>query len=327
MRLRELVAVLTVGCFLLATRSVQADEADDKVQIAKPQDMTLDTKDGVELRCTYYPGGVIQTDRDKFQKIDGKKVVPIMMIHGWGGQRGDFDGLARMLQAMGHAVIVPDLRGHGSSTTQEIPGRDAKTLELDRMNKVDILAMVAADLESVKSFLKKENNDAKLNIEALCVIGSEFGAVLAVNWSFQDWSWRQLPNYKQGQDVKAMVLLSPIRQFKGVSADAAMRHPAIRSQLSVMIVSGRASDDYSDARRLHNNFERYHEEPPQDREERLEKQDLFFISPETSLVGTKLLAGRGLNVAQNIAVFINLRLVNKMDDFKWQDRTNPLAGG
>ena len=47
----------------------------------RPQDIGLETKDGVMLRCTYYEGTA------------GKKSVPIIAIHDWDGQRGDFDRL------------------------------------------------------------------------------------------------------------------------------------------------------------------------------------------------------------------------------------------
>lgn len=330
MTLRSTFASLAFTTFTLLMPFAGRSHADEqeKLTIPDPTDVTLDTNDGVQLRCTYYPGGVFQVDEKTFKKVDGKNVVPIILIHGWEGQRGDFDELAKALQRRGHASIIPDLRGHGSSTTQQIPGRDmTRTLSADKMNKLDVVAMITADLEAVKSFLMKENNAGNLNIEMLCVIGSQTGAMLAMNWSFRDWSWPQLPSIKQGQDVKALVLLSPDRQFKGITSDEAMRHPAIRSQLSVMIVSGRQSPDYADAKRIFDNFERYHEKPPSDRKERLEKQDLFFISPDTTLSGTKLLKGPGLNIDQNIAVFIDLRLVRKQDQFKWQDRSNPLSGG
>jgi hypothetical protein len=52
---------------------------------------------------------------------------------------------------------------------------------------------------------------------------------------------------------------------------------------------------------------------------------LSLSTPDTSLQGTRLLGGRGLDVQGRISRFINRRLVEKSEQFRWKDRTNPLA--
>ena len=265
------------------------------------EDITLTTKDGVRLRCTYYPGG------------NGKKTVPVIMLHGWGGRRGEFHELALDLQKAKHAVIVPDLRGHGRSTQRVLADGltiDDTPLEAEKFNKQAITSMIH-DVEAVKQFLLAKNNEGDLNIELLCVVGSEFGAILALNWAVLDWNAPRLPAYKQGQDVKALALISPSQSFKGLTTRAATSHPVVRRDLSIMIAAGDGAKDYSDAKRLHRTFLRFHTDAS--------KRDLVFLPSETSLSGTQLLNARGLNADRNVGVFINERLVKRSDRFPWAD--------
>ena len=289
-----------------------AQPADDD-KIPEPEDITLETKDLVQLKCTWYAG------------VNGKKTVPIIIVHGWEGNRNQFDSLALFLQSKeggGHAVIVPDLRGHGASTSRKLPNGEEVPLDRERFRPQDFAAMVQFDLEAVKSHLMKQNNEGKLNIEALTIVGSEFGSLVALGFAVQDWSWPQLATIKQGQDVKALVLISPEKTFKGMTATKALQHPVVRAHLSILIVAGRQDrSGYSDAKTIYTQLKRYHPDPPP--AEVRDKKDLFLGEPDTSLRGDKLITAPGLNVAGMIRSFIELRLVNK--DIDWTDRTSPFA--
>ena len=93
---------------------------------------------------------------------------------------------------------------------------------------------------------------------------------------------------------------------------------------STMIVAGKQeSKSYGEARRLYDSLERYHVKVSSDPEEQRKKKDLFAVYAETSLQGTKLLTN-ALNVPNNIASFIKLRLVDKADELAWTERRNPL---
>jgi pimeloyl-ACP methyl ester carboxylesterase len=311
-RYRISPAILSAGLalFVLAscTSTVLAQRAKKTTEIPEPEDLTLETKDGVALRCTWYPGA-------------GKKdTIPIMLIHGWEGQRSEYHSLASGLQELGHAVIVPDLRGHGQSMTRDLPNGDTDTLDPEKFRTRELESMVW-DLEACKKFLREKNNAGECNINSLCLVGSEFGCIVALRWAAMDWSAPILPAFKQGQDVRAVVLLTPIQSFKGVTMREATLHPAVKSRISIMIVAGRQdSKGYNEARKLHKTFEAFHPKIDEDDlEEQRKKQDLFLRTPETSLAGTKLL-GSGLRVPNDIAVFINLRLVAKQDEFPWLER-------
>jgi pimeloyl-ACP methyl ester carboxylesterase len=315
-------------CFLLTSSQLVAQPAEEELKVPEPERVTLETKDGVPLHCTYYAGGFIETpgdkDKKKVRKKSGKEVVPIIMLHGWEGSRGDYDILASGLQRMGHTVMVPDLRGHGRSTTVKLPTGEEKEIDLDRMRKDDLAGFVL-DTEAVKKFLLDRNNAGELNIELLCVIGADVGAIAAVNWAAQDWSRRQFPAFKQGKDVKALVLLSPKQTFKGFTLSTAIQHPVVRGGLSLMLIVG-AQDRKSlqDTKAINNRVEKFHDAPPEDAEDRLKKQDLFKIETPTSLQGTQLLRARGLNVNTIIARFIDFRLVRKVDDYPaWAERKRP----
>ena len=280
--------------------SLAQDNQSDKP--APPEDVTLETKDGLKLHATFYPGGA------------GNQSVPVILLHMWKGGRSDYGELAEYLQLQGHAVLAPDLRGHGDSTN--IRGAN-RPLEAAKLPRTQFLRMVDCDLESLKKFLMQKNNDGELNINKLCLVGAEMGAVVAMDWARLDWSWPVLNTGKQGQDVKALVLLSPQWSFHGLNVKQAMAHRIMLGRLSVMIAVGdENSRDVQQAKRFEAIFKR---NQPNAEAEKIEDRTLFYVPLETSLQGTKLLGEPSLKVQQRIAYFIKLRLVDQ--NFVWQDRT------
>jgi len=276
-------------------------EAEESKAPPEPEVITLTTDDGVDLKATYYYPST---------KKGMEKTIPIIMVHGTKGDRRDFEDLATYLQGLGHAVIVPDLRGQGANTHF--------TLRPD-----DYSLIVSADMEAVKRFLKEQNNEKKLNIDALCIVGLGSGAVVALNYSQIDWAYPPLAIGKQGQDVKALVLISPDLSVKGLSARDALADMNVRANLSILLIYGeKNSKAVRDAKLVYGAFERYH--PTPSAEEAADKQDLFKVTQETALQGAKLLNENNFKANLNgfIAKFIDLRLVKKPTP--WSVRKNPL---
>jgi pimeloyl-ACP methyl ester carboxylesterase len=282
----------------------------DEVKVAEPEPLSLETKDGVQLKATYYAGSL------------GKKAVPVLMIHGWKGQQDEYGGIAEgLLQRAGHAVLTVDLRGHGSSTRQKMRDGEIKEIELDRMRPADIKNMVL-DLEACKKFLVEKNNAGELNVAALCLVAAEFGCVIALQWAVMDWSVQNLPAYRQGKDVQAIALLSPVESFKGVTAREAITSPVLRGKtISKMIAVGAGDNKaHSEARRLHTTWDRFHGKQAEEED----KQDLFFHTEDTKLQGTQLLDMRAFNIWRDLAKFISRRLVAQMDNYPWEERKRPV---
>lgn len=282
----------------------QAPAAPAAGPIMEPEDLQLVTKDRVVIVATYYP-------------VQKKDAVPVVLVHGFKGNRHEYDEMAKFLQGKGHAVVTVDLRGHGDSRSVE--GSDQK-LEADRLTAAQMQAMTE-DLEAVKKFLMARNNEGKLNIQKLCVIGAEMGAVLALRWAAIDWSWPPLGAYQQGHDVRAVVLLSPTYTFKSLRATEALAHDFVKKDLSVYIAVGSEdSKAVREAERIYESLERFRPKP-----EKVEDRTLFFDSKlQTKLQGTGLLTEASLELQQRIALFIDLRLVRQT--IPWKDRTNPLTG-
>lgn len=280
-----------------------------KEEIAAPEPVPLETKDGVQLKATYYAGTL------------KKKAVPVIMVHGWKGQQDEYRMIALALQQTGHAMLTVDLRGHGLSTHQKMANGEVREIDLDRMRTSDLKSMVL-DLEACKKFLVEKNNLGELNVSALCLVAAEFGCVIAMNWAVMDWSVVNLPAYRQGKDVQAIALLSPMESFKGVTAHDAITSNVLRGRtISKMIAVGAGdSKSLAEARRLHTGWERFQNKVPADED----KQELFFHTADTKLQGTQLLDLRAFTVGRDLAKFISRRLVAQMDNFHWEERKRPV---
>ena len=145
-------------------------------------------------------------------------------------------------------------------------------------------------------------------------------------WSAADWNVRSLPSIKQGQDVKAMVLLSPVESFKGVTTRGPMGHAVVRGKLSTLICVGKEdAKAHGDAKRIHTAMLKFQGKPPAEEKEAAKRQDLFMVEDETSLQGTGLLRN-GLQTPGEIQKFLYLRLSLKLDEYEWTARKDPLKG-
>ena len=223
-----LAAIAVVG-------TVVAQKPDDPK--LKPRMVKLKTKDGIELRAFYFPSA------------EGKEAVTALIVHEWEGQASPYQKLVLALRDSGCAVLIPDYRGHGGSREYIGPRGTVEQFNLAQMSRRDVENIIAFDLEKAKAFLKDENNEGNLNLNALVVIGIREGCVLAAHWAKRDWSFPSVGRLKQGQDVKGLVLISPEKQVKGIGIDQAINNPALL-RLPVMIAAGGSSPEASEARRL-----------------------------------------------------------------------------
>lgn len=262
------------------------------------QSLELVTKDLVKLRAFYFPS------------VKGKEAVPVIVIHEWQGQAGPYAPLVQSLWDAGCAVIVPELRGHGGSREQ--PGR-AKGFDAARMGKADVLNMITGDLEAVKKFLVEENNAEKLNLNALTLIGVREGAILASHWAVRDLNFPSVGSIKQGQDVKAMVLISPERLLKGYSLDDTLSDLTFW-QLPFLIVVGQTSRQAGDADRFHKRLETLKK-----RAARGEAPGLQYEVVATSLDGHALI-NDAPGVIDKVKTFVVTEMVNNSSRFPWVER-------
>lgn len=312
---------------LLTCLTGTAGADDEELKIAPPEQVTMTTADGVELHATWYAGGVSRSEKG-LSKVEFKNVVPIIIVHGWDESSNSFSAIASYLQILGHAVIVPDLRGHGRTKLM----RGTREIKRDDFSANDMAGIALGDLVAVKKFLLQKNNAKQLNIELLTVIGSEEGSIVAANWVLRDWSLIDLINRKQGKDVKAIVLLSPLRTYNGYHWNDAMKQPVFSGlnpavfTIPMLIIVGKNDDKaYREAKtiysRLSTSRKRLHQSF--DEEERRQKQTLYLVERDTELQGERLLDPRlNLNLHLQIKGFIDYKVAaHASEDFyKWTDR-------
>lgn len=286
-----------------------AQETAAEEKLPAPEELQageLASSDGLQLAATFYPG------------TKGKDTVPVILLHMWKGSRKDYAGLAPFLQQQGHAVLVPDLRGHGGSTRSPLGGRK---LDAAKMGAEHYSYMRYDDMEALRKFLVKKNDQEELNLNKLCIVGAEMGAAVAAYYAYYDWTEvRREANRRPApsQDVKALVLISPDWDFKGMPMNKPLANPLVRSQISVMVFAGREdSRSLADARRVYNLLKRFHVDPDSAEADQL---DLLFGQPPTKLQGTKMLGVRGLNLEREIGLFIELRLLKQA--YPWYKRAS-----
>lgn len=292
----------------LLTAAILAPSAagqDNQRTSREKETVSLTTKDGVQLKATYYPSKA------------GKEAAAIVLLHDYKGSRHQLDVYAEYLRdGLNAAVIAPDLRGHGDSTQQQLPGGRVLELDADRFRRGDFANMVRFDLEAVRKFLLEKNNESKLNLNKLAVVGAGMGATVGLLWTYQDWSMPPLATGKQGQDVKAVAVISPEWSYKGLPVAPAMNHPLVRSQVSLLVAYGdQSSSAERDAERIHKIAERGH--PPFDPSLGKEKQEVFLVSRGTSRQGGELFPA-DVALGEAVRDFLLNRVVKQ--SFPWMKR-------
>jgi pimeloyl-ACP methyl ester carboxylesterase len=305
---RHIAQALCLGILALSALAPAAAQRQETGEGPPPEERIVTTKDSVHIHFQYFAPKEVPAS---------KNVVPVILLHGQGGSSADMVPLAKHLQKQGHAVFAPDLRGHGKSVRRIGANGAEAEIHADSMGNEQYVYMVNFDMEALKKHIMQLNNEGKVNIELLTIVGCEMSAIVALDWTLMDWSWPSLPSIKQGQDVKALVLISPIGKYKGLSAESAASSPIFRRPFSLLVVGGAKDKDYCG--KLYDNLVKYHPTPSQD------QQSLYYIDLKTSLQGAKLL-DPSLEVHKAIGNFIERRLVKRAGEFPWTKRVNPLIG-
>lgn len=304
--------VLLVVCLLVALVWHGEAVAQRSKKPEKPVNKSFTTKDGVKLAATYYPSNA------------GKDATPVVLLADWKDSRSVYSSLAKRMQSpaeddshSSYAVLAVDLRGHGDSTKQKMQGRNTRTIDAAKLDRKDLAAMVQFDMEAVRSFLVGENDEGKLNINKLSIVGAGLGASVAVNWAAVDWSAPPLAVGKQGQDVKSLILISPEWSYKGLQMTKALRQKGVRKEVAFMIMYGkRDRSATADARRIESQLERYHPVPDSLKEG--EPHSLAVMGADINLQGTQFLTEAGPKAERMIIKFLSHHVADS--DFEWSRR-------
>jgi pimeloyl-ACP methyl ester carboxylesterase len=287
--------------------------------LADPENKSLSTKDGGTIHITYYASGM------------GKDSPVVVLLHMKDGNRfiwqGD-KGFAPRLQQDGYAVITVDLRHHGESKDGAAPGanlnqadkkKGSKKQAANDLKPADYKAMVEYDLEAVKKFIYEEHQAENLNMNKLGIVGPEMGASVAAVFAAFDWAKTPYPDGQpgfqtpRGQDVRALVLISPQTSFHGLAISPAVAD--LRDQrLGVAFLVCGGENDPQDRGQVKKIFDQAAALPNSEKR-------MYKYVYKGKLRGTDLL-GKGLGIEEHMLAFFAEHL--KKLDSPWRDRQSKL---
>lgn len=216
-------------------------------QPAKPssQRLRLETSDGVQLAAWYYPAA------------SGTSPPPVtILVHDLDGTHAALEPMALALQRYGVAVVAPDLRGHGESTSRKLLQGGAETVAARSLKKPDFDAMARStggrirsqasdrgDIEAVFDWIRQQADAGKLDLSRLFVVGSGLGAAVAAQWAIAEAAWPETTSGPQGGFVRGLVLVSPRWTTRGYSMSQTVMAPTIARQVPIFVVAGKGDDD------------------------------------------------------------------------------------
>ncbi|MDO5566631.1 MAG: alpha/beta fold hydrolase [Planctomycetia bacterium] len=196
------------------------EEQFDKASATDPIRIDHDsyiTSDGVWLVANYFKGNA------------DENTIPVLLLHGKGQSKESMLSVAMTFASAGMAVLCPDFRGHGDSTTRQVQDYSSGDIPtrrideeyfVDNFQKEDYLHMVNTDGKYWYNFLIAQHNAKRINIRKLVVIGSEFGASVGSFWVRGDWS---VSNAKRGHFARVLILVSPNAKECSASFDIIKR--------------------------------------------------------------------------------------------------------
>lgn len=300
------VVVLTVCVLCLGARQAAAQSKSNvRTEVLRA------LGDGYPIHITYYaaledknPSGV-------------ENAAVVVLLHGEGGSRLIWDkssappggkSFAEFLNDIGYAVVTVDLRKHGESLGEG----QSKAVDHN-----DYFRMARGDLPAVKRFLVQQHEEKKLNVNKLAIVASDVTVPVALD--FAELDWRQLPHLDgpggtpgtpRGQDVRALVLLSPVQslgRLNGLRSLNFLKNPNFR--IAFAIVAGtRDPADRNTASKLHQSLLSI----------RQNEQRVEFLRPNTNARGTDLLANQAAQIEPPILEFLKKHV--KDLDSPWRTR-------
>ena len=307
----QLLATVIMTFWLSTT--VLVGQESKKKEIENPETVVLVTKDNVELRAEWFPG-----------KPD-KTTVPVILIHDWAGNRKDLYALADFLhREKGFSVIVPDLRGHGQSISRKNSDQEIKAKDFRKNDFIGILE----DIEACKRFLVAKNNLGEVNIDLLVIGVVGKMSPFAVDYTLRDWQWPPLAGVKQGQDVKAVVMISPEKRFKSASMTPAFRIPLISGKnaepIPMFLTWGKGHSLTSrEGQSIYSTLigSRREDAAAIPDDEKWKQLTVIKREYNSKSSGKRLVEEKSKLISGDIGLFIENKVADRKDEFRWQDRS------
>lgn len=347
--------MLFACCGLFAGSPVVAQEKGEK---SIEEKSILSPADGLPLKATYY------------KSSEGKDAAIVLLLHMKGESRLVWSAplpntqppksYAEQLQGKGFAVLSVDLRKHGQSKVGADTDDPKKAAPADKSKKTvggtdlrpaDYQLMVR-DMDGIKRFIYEEHQKGHLNMRKMAIVAPEMGAAIGITFAAADWQkapWDDAANLAgrtpRGQDVQAMVFLSPEITLPGVAAHQVIpQFKAMGAPMAALILVGKTDkQDKEQAKTLFKQLggepakvaapkkaadpKKVGKEKEKEKEKEADKESkerLFYIELNAGLRGTNLL-GKKLGIEDAVIGFLTDHVQTlKGPEYEWRDRKSKL---